>query len=291
MNTERERGYRRRMRRVLEHIDAHLDEPLDVDRLSAVAAFSPFHFQRQFSAMFGLGVGAYVRALRLKRAGSRLAFRHDETVTAIAFDAGYAGNEAFARALRRWLDQSPSQLRSAPDWEAWQAAIAPLTLLRRNHMNRKYLASDIEIREFPRTPLVILRHRAPAATLGASIRKLIDWRRANGLAPTRAATFNIFHGDPDDAASGPFGIDLAVATMAEPGEGMERGELPAGRYAVLRQVGSPDDLRAGFDYLYGEWLPQSGEEPRDMPPFAQRVSFFPEVPEHEAVTDLFLPLV
>ena len=36
--------------------------------------------------------------------------------------------------------------------------------------------------------------------------------------------------------------------------------------------------------------PASGEEPRDFPLYFQRVSFFPDVPEHEAITDVFLPL-
>ena len=46
--------YHARMQRVLDHVDAHLDENLSVERLSGVAAFSPFHFQRQFSALFGM---------------------------------------------------------------------------------------------------------------------------------------------------------------------------------------------------------------------------------------------
>jgi AraC family transcriptional regulator len=42
--------------------------------------------------------------------------------------------------------------------------------------------------------------------------------------------------------------------------------------------------------LYLEWLPQSEEELRDFTLYFQRVSFFPDVPEHEAITDVFLPL-
>ena len=34
----------------------------------------------------------------------------------------------------------------------------------------------------------------------------------------------------------------------------------------------------------------TGAELRDFPVFFQRVSFFPEVPANEAVTDVFLPL-
>jgi len=38
------------MHRVVEHIDQHLDEPLELGTLAGVAHFSPFHFHRLFSA-------------------------------------------------------------------------------------------------------------------------------------------------------------------------------------------------------------------------------------------------
>ena len=45
---------------------------------------------------------------------------------------------------------------------------------------------------------------------------------------------------------------------------------------------SDNPMRAG--------IAASGEEARDFPIYCQRLSFFPEVPEHEAVAELFLPL-
>ena len=43
-------------------------------------------------------------------------------------------------------------------------------------------------------------------------------------------------------------------------------------------------------HLYAHWLPTSGEELRDFPLFMQRVKFFPDVPDGEAETDIYLPL-
>ena len=59
---------------------------------------------------------------------------------------------------------------------------------------------------------------------------------------------------------------------------------------MLRHVGSDDHLHAAIAYLYAQWLPRSGEEPRDFPLFVRRVRFYPDVSEHEAVVDIFLPL-
>jgi AraC family transcriptional regulator len=60
-------NYHARMQRVLDHIDQHLDGDLGLEALSGVAAFSKYHFHRQFMSTFGLSVHRYVQ---LARAGS-----------------------------------------------------------------------------------------------------------------------------------------------------------------------------------------------------------------------------
>lgn len=54
------------MHRVIEFIDYHLDEPLELDALAAVANFSAFHFHRLFTAWMGETLGEYVRRRRLE---------------------------------------------------------------------------------------------------------------------------------------------------------------------------------------------------------------------------------
>ncbi len=83
------------------------------------------------------------------------------------------------------------------------------------------------------------------------------------------------------------GVDRSIEAN---GELIEAGTIPGGRCAVLRVVGNTDNLEPAALYLYRDWLPASGEEARDFPLYCQRFTFFPEVPEHEAVAELFLPL-
>ena len=115
-------AYHARMLRVLDHIDRHMDDDLDLDTLSSVAAYSKHHFHRQFTATFGLSVHRYVQLARMKRASYRLAYGDAQSVTDIAMDAGYDAPDAFARAFRQRLGQSPSSFRTSPDWEPRLAA-------------------------------------------------------------------------------------------------------------------------------------------------------------------------
>jgi AraC family transcriptional regulator len=285
--------YHARMQRVLDHIDQHLDDDLGLDVLSGVAAFSKHHFHRQFTAIFGLSVHRYVQLARMKRASYRLAFRDAASVTEIAMDAGYEAPDAFARAFRQRFGQSPSEFRKSPDWEPWFAAFGPLNNARNKLMQNIFSTENVKIREEKEMPVAVMEHRGDPATIGATIQRFIAWRRANDLSPTVSTTYNVFHSDPRTTPAAEYRLDLCVAAdrlIKSDGKGVKNGLIPAGRCAVLRVIGNSDHLEPAALYLYRDWLPASGEELRDFPLYCQRLSFFPEVPEHEAVTDLFLPL-
>ena len=286
-------NYHARMQRVLDHIDRHLEDDLDFEAVSGVAAFSKFHFHRQFTAIFGLSVHRYVQLARMKRASYRLAYRGAQSVTDIAMDAGYDAPDAFARAFRQRFGQSPSSFRKSPDWEPWLAAFGPLNNARSKLMQKTFTQNDVTIRDVSPTAVAIMEHRGDPATIGATIQRFIAWRKATGLPPKTCPTFNVFHSDPRTTPPAEYRMDLCVGTdrpIVANGERIEAGTIPGGRCAVLRVVGNTDNLEPAALYLYRDWLPASGEEARDFPLYCQRLAFFPEVPEHEAIAELFLPL-
>src|SRR5690606_18623507 len=109
-----------------------------------------------------------------------------------------------------------------------------------------------------------------------------------GLHPRGSKTFNVFYTDPRSTRPEEFRLDLCAATdraIAPNDAGVENGVIPGGRCARLRVTGSSDNLEAPALYLYRDWLPMSGEDTRDFPIYCERVQFFPDVPEHEAITD------
>ena len=283
-----------RMQRVLDHIDRHLDEDLDLDVLSSVAAYSKYHFHRQFTATFGLSVHRYIQLARMKRASYRLAYSDAESVTDIAMDAGYDAPDAFARAFRQRLGQSPSSFRKSPNWVPWFAAFGPLDKARNKLMQITYTEDDVTIRDVPATPVAIMEHRGDRATLGATIERFIAWRKAAGLSPETNPTFNIYRSERTPAVPADYSMDLCVGTdqpIQANDQGMKPGLIPGGRCAVLRVVHNTHNLEPAAMFLYRDWLPASGEEARDFPIYCQRhFSSFPKAPAHEVIVELFLPL-
>jgi AraC family transcriptional regulator len=113
------------------------------------------------------------------------------------------------------------------------------------------------------------------------------------LPPRTSATFNIIYDDPEDTPPDQFRFGLCAGTsqpVAPNDAGVTALTIPAGRCALLRHTGSDDQLGRSILHLYREWLPGSGETPRDFPLFMRRVTFFPDVPDSEAITDIYLPL-
>lgn len=280
-------AYARRIGHVVAHICAHLDEDLSLARLSEVAGFSKFHFHRQFSAFTGFPLASFVRLCRLKRAAYLLAFDPSRSVLEVALDAGFAGPEAFARAFKELHEQTPSEFRQAPRWAAWAAQRPfprPMT----------EVLMQPEIVEFAPTRVAVLEHRGPPGTLMATVTRFIAWRRGCQDSPVATRrTFGIGYDDPTTTEPSEYRFDVCGELGGEltPNTaGVIEKTIPGGRCAVARHVGSTDAIGDSVRSLFRDWLPASGEQLRDFPIFFQYITRMPAVPEHEQVTDIYLPL-
>jgi len=276
----------RRMQRVLAHIEAHLDEPLTVEVLAEVAAFSPWHFHRQFSAHTGMTVARVVQLLRLQRASRQLVFDPATSIADVAFDAGFANAESFSRAFRKETGQSPSDFRKAPRWELWQVR-APV-----NNSTMEEGSMQVELVDFPDTLVAALEHHGPERLVLSSTQVFIEWRQANGVRPGMGQTYGVHWSDPVSTLPEDYRLDLCVSVPApvpaNP-QGVINKLIPGGRCARVRHLGSRHHVTAA-DWLYREWLPGSGEELRDYPMFFHYVNVGPGIRDQDMITDVYLPL-
>ena len=162
-------------------------------------------------------------------------------------------------------------------------------------MHTIYTKDDVTIREVPPTPVAIFEHRGDRATLGETIQRFIAWRKEAGLSPETNPTFMVFRSERIPAVPADYSVDICVATdqPIDPSDSrIKAGMIPGGRCAVLRAVnGASHNLEPEGLYLYRDWLPASGEEARDFPIYSRKwLSFLPDVPVHEVVAELYLPL-
>ena len=103
-------AHHERIQDVQRYVREHTGEPLTRDVLAAVAGFSVPHFHRIFTGHTGENIAAYVRRVRLERAGRKLRMGAVD-ITEVALAAGYDTHAAFGRAFRGQFGLSPSEFR------------------------------------------------------------------------------------------------------------------------------------------------------------------------------------
>jgi AraC-like DNA-binding protein len=91
-------------------IDAHADQPTDLQSLARLSGLSAYHYLRLFASVLGVTPHQYLVRSRLRRAAHRLA-EGDEPITEVAFDCGFADLSNFVRSFRRAAGASPRAFR------------------------------------------------------------------------------------------------------------------------------------------------------------------------------------
>lgn len=96
--------------RVLDHIEAHLGEKLQLQTLAQVGGVHASHLWRAFQANLGTSPQRYVANQRLQRARRLLSEEH-ESIASIASGLGYSSQSHFSAAFRKAFALSPAQFR------------------------------------------------------------------------------------------------------------------------------------------------------------------------------------
>jgi AraC family transcriptional regulator len=94
------------LRRVLEHLQAHLDEELPVTALAAVADLSPSYFSRLFKRSTGLSPHQYLLRQRIERARDLLA-DPGRRVAEVSCELGFPSQSHFTTVFRTLVGVTP----------------------------------------------------------------------------------------------------------------------------------------------------------------------------------------
>lgn len=148
----------------------------------------------------------------------------------------------------------------------------------------------IDIKHIESIRLAVIEHRGDPEFIGHSIAKLVAWAKVQvvSLKPKPGEAISLAYDDPFTTPAAKFRMDVGLRipeTLVINAEVVEK-VLPAGRYAVTMHEGSHSTLPDTVNYLYREWLPQSGEEPGDLPCVFSFHNFENEVAETECLTEI-----
>jgi AraC-like DNA-binding protein len=99
------------LRRARDLADRDYAGPLDLDRLSAAAGLSKYHFLRLFTSTYGLTPGEYLSQRRIERAQDLLRATN-LTVTEVCIAVGFSSLGSFSTRFRALVGESPSEFQA-----------------------------------------------------------------------------------------------------------------------------------------------------------------------------------
>jgi len=288
--------YKKRVLRVLVHIQAHLDEALELDDLARVACFSPYHFHRVFTGMTGGTVKAHVRRLRLERSAWQLK-TGGLTVLEIALAAGYESHEAFTRAFQTAFGMPPSRYRTAST-AAWELSTPervhwtkePLKNFRLNRAGLRNM--NVQIKDVKQRRAAFVRHVGPYNGVGAAWEKVCMELGKEGLLGGDVQCVGVCYDDPDITPPDKIRYDACITVDEKfvPTGDIGVQTLPGCQCAVITHFGPYETLSKTYAQIFGQWLPRSGRKLSGMPSFEVYLNAPDNTAPEDLITDIYVPL-
>jgi AraC family transcriptional regulator len=294
------REYAARMNRVVDHIQLHLADPLDLEQLAAVACFSPFHFHRLFHAWMGETLQAFIHRLRLERAAQLLVFNRLTSISDIAMECGFSSASTFARAFKAAYGVSASDWRKR---KICQANRKPCEAgedgsmgfsKRENPMNNVTL--DVQVGRLAPATIAYLRHVGPYKGDTALFRRLFEqllaWAGPRSFMGPETRYLSLFQDNPNltPAAKQRMEVALTVPAGTTPSGAIGIKTTDGGLYATARVRVRIEEYAAQWDALVADWLPGSDYQPDHRPAMEFYLNDPATDPERKYHVEICLPI-
>ena len=278
--------YAARLAHVLDYIYDHLDEPLDIERLAAIACLSPYHWHRIYHAMYGESVATTVRRLRLHRAAGFLA-NGTMPIAEIAKRSGYGSLQSFTRTFGAVFGMPPAQYRNAGTHTRFRPSLV-------NPGENEMTTHDVVIRDIEGFDALTIDHVGSYMQIGKAFDSLMGWLASRGLLSGEMRMIGLYYDDPaavkESELRSKAGVWLPHAVDVA-GSPVNVTRVAGGKYAVLRHKGPYADMAAAYQWLYGEWLVNSNYEAADAPAFEEYLNNPKDTAPADLLTDICLPLM
>jgi AraC family transcriptional regulator len=274
-------SYSERLDRVAEHIAAHLAEPVDLLRLAEVAHLSPYHFHRLYHAINGETLATSVKRLRLQRAAGYL-IQTPLGIAEIAKRTGLGSVAAFTRIFKTEYGLPPAQYRKQGSHTRFEPVAETITRLHR----------EVRVLELPSLYGVCAEHTGSYLMIERAFDRVYRWAQARGLMSHLTHVLGVYDDDPFAVPESKLRSRavLIFDHKVEAEAPLQTLELRGGDCAVLRHQGPYADMRIAYQWLYGQWLPQSGFEVANVPVFEVYLNHPRTTAPADLLVDIYLPL-
>ncbi len=275
--------YIRRINKVVEYINNHLDEEMDLKRLADVSNFSEFHFHRIFKSFQRETLSAYVTRIRVETAARLLRYT-ELPVETIAYNVGYEMPSSLSKSFKQLYGITPTEYRTNKDY----------FIMKKTESNPELKLKAPKFVELENKTTIYIRLTGAYSELDfpGTFAKLWGFVKEHKLFSAGIEHIGIYYDDPKVTESSKLRSDvcLAVYKPVQPQGEIDVKEIPGGKYAVFSYQGPYNNLGTVYDTIFSEWLPASGCELRNLPVFEKYCNDPTRTAPEKLKTEIYIPV-
>lgn len=275
--------YAKRINKVTEYINQHLDSELDIETLADFSGFSAFHFHKIMKAFLREPLYKYISRIRLEKAAGLL--RHSSLpIQEIADKVGYEVPTSFSKAFKLQFGVSPTYYKNHKNF----------TIMRAPILNEQLELKAPKIKEIPSSTCIYIR------LIGAysdhdydkAWQKLWDYVKAHKLFTAGMEHFGVSHDDPKVTEEGKCRYEacLTIHKEAQPEGEIGVKEITGGKFAVFLYQGPYTNLSSVYDTIFSKWLPESGCELREQAIMEKYLNNPNQTEPSKLKTEIYIPI-
>jgi AraC family transcriptional regulator len=275
--------YLKRVNVVVDYINNHLDEELDLQKLAEMSNLSTYHFHRIMKAFLGETLGAYIIRVRLETAVRLLRYT-DLPVEQIAYSVGYEMPSSLSKSFKQFYDITPQEYRNNKNF----------VIMKPVQLNPDLKLKSPKVIELETKKAIYIRLNGAYSELDfcGTWGRLWAYVKEQKLFSAGIEHISIYHDDPKVTTSEKLRTDvcLVLPKPAEPKGEIGVKEIAGGKYAVFLYQGPYTNLGIVYDTIFAQWLPGSGYELRNAPLFEKYVNDPSRTEEAKLKTEIYIPL-
>ncbi|WP_281612643.1 AraC family transcriptional regulator [Flammeovirga sp. SubArs3] len=285
MKKETHNEYQKSLNSVIDYINDHLDQHIDLKVLAEIANISEFHFHRIFKALIGESVGSYTNRIRLETAAGLLRGTA-LSLLIIAEKTGYSNQQSLSKAFKKHFGITPSAFRNIESFFTSKFNVNKI----------KSLEIQPEVRHVKSSHLTYLRVIADYNDQEESYKawfKLWDYAMNHQLINGENELIGFNLDDPTITKKDRCRYYACISTEHAVKPFGEFGYLllEEGKYAVFTIKGAYSQLDELYDFIYQSWVFESDYILRDSWPFEKYLNTIEEVEEKDLLTEIYIPIL
>lgn len=275
-----------RINKVLEYINNHLNEDIDLNKLASISNFSVYHFHRIMKAYLKEPLWNYVIRIRLDAAAHLLKYS-DKQINEIAYDIGYETPSSFNKAFKKRFSIGPKEFRGKDGFlRADGTFIKPPT-------ETEIMKLKPKIKTIKEKDIIFIATKGYSnETIGPVWGKLVEFIKTNRLFTFITECYGISYDDPKitERENCRYEACMAIRKPVEPQGEIGYKKLPGGKYAVFKYKGSYEFFDDVYSEIYSVWYPKSGEKLRNVPSFEKYMTNPNKTKPENNITEIYIPI-